>query len=321
MKLPVSVIIPTKNESENILPCLRSVNWADQVFVVDSQSTDGTTEKAKELGATVIQFHYDGGWPKKKNWAMKNLPIKNDWLMILDADERVTDELRDEISKAILSEDIKGYYLQWKFMFLGRWQKHSWSHGWMLRLLRRDAGEYEDLGMRAEGGWDNEVHENIVVNGKTSCLKKPLLHKSNQSLSEWIKKQNQFSDWNAIRRIRQLQDKVPPAGNVLSRDPLKRRKFLKAMFLRTPCKPFIMFNYLYFIKLGILDGVSGFYFCMLRAIHEFNISAKIYEMKLTERKRTEKRETTIQNNPCTTIRKDAGQIIKAHNPVLNRTQN
>jgi glycosyltransferase involved in cell wall biosynthesis len=283
-KLPVSVIIPVKNESKNIQPCLHSVDWADEVFVVDSQSTDGTIEKAKEFGATVVQFHYEGGWPKKKNWALKNLPIKNNWLLILDADERVTHELRDEISEAIQNEDIDGYYLRWKFIFLGRWQKHSWNHGWMLRLIRKGAGEYEDLGMRAEGGWDNEVHENIVIKGNTACLKNTLLHESNNNLSQWINKQNQFSDWNTIRRIRQMQDKRPSMRNMWSKDPLKRRRYLKALFLRTPCKPLIMFIYLYFIKLGMLDGVPGFYFCMLRAIHEFNISAKIYEMHLAERR-------------------------------------
>jgi hypothetical protein len=166
-------------------------------------------------------------------------------------------------------------------MFLGQWQKHSWNHGWMLRLIRKGSGEYEDLGMRTEGGWDNEVHENIVIEGKTACLKNPLLHESNNNLSQWINKQNQFSDWNAVRRIRQLQNEMPSVKNIWSRDPLKRRKYLKAFFLRTPCKPVIMFIYLYFIKLGLLDGVSGFYFCMLRAIHEFNISSKIYEIRST----------------------------------------
>src|SRR5690606_5274307 len=178
-RLPLTVIIPARNEERNIAQCLDSVAWADQVFVVDSCSSDRTREISEAMGATVVDFHYDGGWPKKKNWAIHNLPIRNEWIFILDADERVSQELREEIARAIQTPDIDGYYLHWKFIFLGRWMKHCWRHGWMLRLFRKGQGEYEDLGMRSEGGWDNEVHENIVVHGTTAKLHHWLIHDSN----------------------------------------------------------------------------------------------------------------------------------------------
>jgi glycosyltransferase involved in cell wall biosynthesis len=276
-KLPVSIIVPAKNEAKNLADCLASVTWADEVFVVDSHSTDGTRAVAESFGAHVVQFDYDGGWPKKKNWALTNLPLRNEWVMILDADERVTPALAGEIGDAIHRPGIDGYYIRWKFMFLGRWMKHSWSHGWMLRLLRRGSGRYEDLGMRGEGGWDNEVHENIVVSGKTSRLKELLLHESNQDLAYWIRKQNEFSTWNAVRREQQLAEGVPPFAVVFSSDPLQRRKWLKAIYLRLPGKPLWMFVYLYLIKRGFLDGKAGIYFCALRAAHELNTSAKVYE--------------------------------------------
>ena len=277
-KLPVSVIVPAKNEAKNIADCLASVAWADEVFVVDSHSTDGTQPLAEALGARVVQFDYNGGWPKKKNWAIASLPIRNEWIMILDADERVTPALEPEIAAAIRQPGIDGYYIRWKFMFLGRWMKHSWSHGWMLRLFRRGAGRYEDLGMRGEGGWDNEVHENIVVNGKTARLNELLLHESNQDLAYWIRKQNEFSTWNAARRRQQLAEGVPPIAALFGSDPLKRRKWLKAIYLRLPGKPIWMFVYLYLFKCGFLDGVAGLYFCALRAAHELNTSAKVYEL-------------------------------------------
>lgn len=278
-KLPVSIIVPAKNEERNLADCLRSLDWADEVFVVDSESSDATAALAQAHGATVVQFRYDGGWPKKKNWAIRNLPLRNDWILIVDADERVSQELRDEISEAIQNTAIAGYYLRWKFVFLGRWMKHSWSHGWMLRLFRRGRGEYEDLGMRGEAGWDNEVHENILVRGETACLKHHLIHESNQSLSFWIRKQNEFSDWNAIRRFRQMSSPSFSLRNVLSRDPARRRKALKSIYLRLPGKPLIMFLYLYLIRLGFLDGRAGLFFCALRAMHEMNISAKVFEMR------------------------------------------
>ena len=278
-RLPVTIIIPAKNEEKNIRECLESAQWADQVFVVDSYSHDKTCSIAEDMGAEVFQFSYNGGWPKKKNWAIQNLPISNDWIMILDADERVERELVIEIADAINRKDVDGYYVRWKFFFLGRWMRHCWRHGWMLRLVRKGRGAYEDLGMRNEGGWDNEVHENIIVDGQTKRLKSWLTHKSNESLSFWIKKQNEFSDWNAERRIRSLDEKSPGMLSLFSSDPLIRRKWMKAMYLRMPFKPFFIFVYLYFIRLGFLDGREGFYFCALRSCHELQIVAKMYEKK------------------------------------------
>ncbi len=279
MKLPISVIIATKNEERNILDCLRSIEFADQVLLADSHSTDKTADIARKWGAEVHPFTYSGGWPKKRNWALENLDIRNDWILILDADERVSEELRIEIQEAIQSRSIDAYYIRWKFIFLGRWMRHSWSHGWMLRLFRKGKAKYEDLGMRNQGGWDAEVHENIVSEGVCKRLKSPLDHESNQDLSFWIRKQNEFSDWNAARRIDQLSIPLPPVRFMFLSDPLKRRKFLKALFIRLPAKPLLMFIFLYVLKRGFLDGVEGYYFCRLRAIHEFNIGAKVFEAR------------------------------------------
>jgi len=279
-KLPVSIIIPSKNEKVNIVECLNSLAWVDEIYVVDSQSTDGSAELAASHGAHVVQFHYDGGWPKKKNWAIRNLPLRNEWIMIVDADERVPADLRDEIAQAIQAPNINGYYVRWRFVFLGRWMKHCWNDGWMLRLFRRGSGEYENLGMTAEGGWDNEVHENIVVSGKVGYMKSLLLHESRQDVSFWIAKQNQFSDWWA-KRYETIAESAPPTWNTLLHGtPDKKRKLFKSWYLRMPCKPIITFCYLYFWKFGFLDGRSGFYFCLLRAVHALNIQIKCYELSL-----------------------------------------
>ena len=259
---------------------MQSLSWADEIVVVDSYSEDKTEEIAEDMGANVIQFDYDGGWPKKKNWTIKNYDFNNDWILIIDADERVTKELQSEIGNAIKSDQIKGYYLRWKFIFLDEWMKHSWSHGWMLRLFKKGYGEYEDLGMRSEGGWDNEVHENIIVDGKTGKLNNYLLHDTNESLSFWIKKQNEFSDWNSKRRFKEQHKSLnAKVSHLLSSDPLKRRRILKRIFLNLPFKPILMFFYLYIFKMGFLDGKEGLYFCALRASHELNINAKVFELE------------------------------------------
>lgn len=275
---PLAVLIAVRNEEKNIAAAIRSVRFASQVFVVDSHSTDRTCEIAEAEGAQVVQFDYDGGWPKKRNWGLRHLPITCEWVLILDADERVTPELEASIRQAVQRDDMDGFYTRWKFMFLGRWMKHSWSHGWMLRLLRHGKGEYEDLGMRAQGGWDNEVHENVVVDGRCDRLDGYLLHESNEDLEFWIRKQNEFSTWNAVRRDHQRAAGFPPLSHLLSGDPVKKRKWLKALFLRLPFKPEIIFIWLYFVKCGFLDGRAGYYFCRLRAMHELNIQAKLYEL-------------------------------------------
>jgi glycosyltransferase involved in cell wall biosynthesis len=270
-KLPVSVLIAVRNEAENIAACLRSLAWADEVVVVDSHSSDGTVEICGRQGVRVVQFDYDGGWPKKRNWALRTLPWRNEWVLILDADERVSAELAEEIRQAIERPGFDGYYLRWKFVFLGRWMKHCWSHGWMLRLFRRGRGEYEDLGMRGEGGWDAEVHENVVVQGRCGRLESLLDHRSETSLEEWKRKQRQFAEWNARRRRMQKAESLPPVAFLFSGDPVQRRKWLKAGFLRLPAKPWLLFVWLYVVKLGFLDGPEGYRFCRLRAWHEANI--------------------------------------------------
>lgn len=277
--VPVTVIIPTRNEERNIAECISSVVWASQIFVVDSQSSDRTVEIARTKGVEVVDFIYEGGWPKKKNWAIKNLPIQNSWILLLDADERVTEELAEEISCCIKSDDKNGYYIKWKFYFLGKWMRFSWSHGWMLRLFKRGTGEYEDLGLRNEGGWDNEVHENLIVEGDVGKLSNYLLHKSNQDLFHWLKKQNEFSDWNAHRRLMGENNLWKNVEKASLSDPLSRRRLLKSIFLKLPGKPFILFVYLYVFKLGFLDGREGFYFCLLRATHELNIGIKVFELR------------------------------------------
>ena len=145
-RVPVSVLVPIKNEAENLPRCLDSVQWADEIFVVDSQSTDDSAQIAERHGAKVVQFDFNGTWPKKKNWALENLPFKNEWVFILDADEVLPPEAETEFSDAIANAgDIAGYWINRRFMFLGRWLRHSYYPNWNLRLFRHALGRYEKL--------------------------------------------------------------------------------------------------------------------------------------------------------------------------------
>ena len=120
-RVPVTVLVPVKNEAGNLSRCLDSVKWADEIFVVDSQSTDETAQIAERYGAKVVQFHFNGTWPKKKNWALENIPFANDWVFILDADEVLPPSAEKEFAGAIANAgEITGYWINRRFFFLGR---------------------------------------------------------------------------------------------------------------------------------------------------------------------------------------------------------
>ena len=196
--VPVSVIVPIKNEAENLPRCLASVAWADEIFVVDSQSSDGSQEIAQEHGARVVQFEFNGTWPKKKNWALEHLPFKNDWVFILDADEVLPPGAEAEFRSAIANAGATaGYWINRRFMFMGRWLRHAYYPNWNLRLFRHSLGRYEKLTEVATASGDNEVHEHVVVEGTTGRLRCEMDHYAFPSVEVFVEKHNRYSNWEA----------------------------------------------------------------------------------------------------------------------------
>jgi len=128
--LPVSAIVPVRSEARNLTRCLQSLAGLGEVYVIDSQSTDDTVAIAQSHGAKVVQFHYAGGWPKKRQWAMDTLPLENDWILLLDADEVLTPELTDEIRRALLNPEVNGYFIRLQMYFLGRILRHCGASFW-----------------------------------------------------------------------------------------------------------------------------------------------------------------------------------------------
>src|SRR5689334_21533222 len=182
MPLPVSVLIPVRNEERNLPRCLQSLREFGEVCVLDSQSTDSTCEIAREFGAMVVQFWYAGGWPKKRQWAMDTLPLKYDWALLLDADEAVTPELIDEIRSAITNPQLNGYYIQLQLYFLGRRLRHSGASFWKMSLFRRGKGCFEcRLADQDTSMADMEIHEHVVVEGEAGKLQHPLIHHNVES--------------------------------------------------------------------------------------------------------------------------------------------
>ncbi len=281
-KIPVSVLIPAKNEEYNLPACLESVSRADEVFVVDSQSSDRSEEISKEFGANVVQFYFEGSWPKKKNWSLENLPFRNEWVLIVDCDERITPELWDEIERRINTEDNDGYYLNRRVFFLGKWIRHGGKYpDWNLRLFKHKLGRYENLNTEdVPNTGDNEVHEHVVLDGKVAYLENDMLHIDFRDIYHWLARHNRYSNWEARVYYNLLMGKGDDGtiGANLFGDAVQRKRFLKKIWVRLPFKPLLRFILFYFIRLGFLDGKAGYTYGRLLSQYEYQIGVKLYEL-------------------------------------------
>jgi glycosyltransferase involved in cell wall biosynthesis len=280
--VPVSVIIPTLNEAANLPRCLQYLEWADEVIVVDSGSTDATAAIAAAAGRSVVQFDWDGQWPKKKNWALRNVPLKHPWVLIVDADECVMPELAEEIAGAIDDPVKVGFFLNRRFMFMGVWLKHcGYYPSWNLRLIKRGCGEYEKLAEVGDtGSGDNEVHEHVIATGPVGYLKNDMLHYAFPTIGVFMEKHNRYSNWEAAVELRRSLGEAGAIGGSLS--GVRR---LRDFSRRLPFRPTLRFLYAYVWKLGFLDGRAGYIFCRLLGIYEFLSVAKYVEMKRDEGRR------------------------------------
>jgi glycosyltransferase involved in cell wall biosynthesis len=280
-KAKVSVIVPVKNEAENLKRCLPALDWADEVFVVDSQSTDTTEEVAIAAGAQFLQFHFNGIYPKKKNWALDHLPFRNEWVLIVDADEVVLPKLADEITRRINQDEADGFYLNSHYYFLGRPIRHcGYASCWNLRLFKHRLGRYEKMPDRTGGRTgDNEAHEHVELRGRVLRLKNALEHHAYPTIAAWVEKHNRYAIWEAAESERFLRQPIPKTIGSVQR--FKRR--LKKIAWRLPMRPLVRFFYAYVLRLGFLDGKPGIVFCGLLAFYDFLASANRYEQTITNR--------------------------------------
>lgn len=280
--LPLSAIIPVRNEAHNLSRCLESLESVGEVYVIDSQSTDGTVVVAESHGARVVQFHYAGGWPKKRQWAMDTLPLAYDWILLLDADEVLTPELVEEIRKAMQEPCTNGYYIALQMYFLGRRLRHSGASFWKLSLFRKGLGRFECRLQDQDASMaDMEVHEHVVVSGATRKLTHPLIHHNVESLFRYIQKHNEYSNWEARvwldGKHKNNGEEIQPS---LWGTQAQRRRWLRRHFLGLPGSPILFFLYKYVLKLGFLDGIPGLIYCMMQGTQFFHIKAKLYELRM-----------------------------------------
>lgn len=267
----ISVLILTFNEERNLQRCLESVRWSDDVLVLDSFSTDRTTEIARANGVRVIQRAFDN-FASQRNFGLREGGLKHDWVLHLDADEIVTAALREEALAAIHTRNKDAFQVPSQMIFQGRWLKHAGLYpSYQVRLGRRDRLVFAQVG---------HGQREVIVPEQIGRLNAPLLHYSfSKGLHDWLDKHNRYSSAEAAYFAKHSHTEIVDWKNLISGDPVQRRRALKQLAAHLPCRPLLRFFYMFVLRAGVLDGIAGYHYCRLLAIYEYMIVLKTKEMR------------------------------------------
>ena len=275
----ITVVLPVKNEAKNLLRCIEAAVSIGPIVVVDSGSTDETQEVARAAGAEVLNFEWNGQFPKKRNWTLRNYNFNTEWVLFLDADEFVSADFIEEVKAAIMDTEYVGFWLNFSNYFMGQQLKGGDSFR-KLALFRVGAGEYEKI---EEDHWshlDMEVHEHPVLSGSIGEITAPIEHNDFRGLKHYIGKHNEYSSWEAARYLRlqssaishqSSQQGCAEYANLTERQKKKYRNLAKWWFAPA------YFVVSYFLKKGFLDGALGFHLSLLKAVYFYQIRLKIRE--------------------------------------------
>ncbi len=266
----ISVMILVRNEELNLPACLESVSWSDDIHVYDSFSTDRSVEIARSSGAQVTQRVFDD-WSTHQNWGLAHLPFRHPWVFYIDADERVSPELRDALLAAAENpRDAVAFRIERRDIFLGRWLRHVQASAWYLRLFRPERMRYERL-----------VNPVSIVDGPVGQVSGPLVHfPFSKGIGQWIDRHNGYSRLEAEQTLieRAKAPGIDLRAVFLADDFHVRRAHQKALFYRLPMRPLIKFLALYLVRGGFLDGRAGLTYATLAAIYEYFIVLKTREL-------------------------------------------
>jgi glycosyltransferase involved in cell wall biosynthesis len=271
----ISVLVLTKNEEQDLPGCLASVAWSDDVHVLDSMSTDRTVEVAREHGAQVTERAFDN-WAAHQNWALKNVPFRYPWVFYIDADERVTPELRETMQTAVHTPgETVAFQVERRDFLMGTWLRHVQVSAFYMRLFRAEKMRYERL-----------VNPVSIPSGPVGRVRGYLDHfPFSKGISHWITRHNSYSTFEAEQIIEDLRADREGAAEVslmaalFEKDFHRRRYHQKALFYRLPGRPFAKFLLLFFIKRGFLDGRAGLTYSVLQSVYEYFIVLKTRELR------------------------------------------
>lgn len=275
MQMNVTVVIPVKNEASNLVRCIELAKALGPVLVVDSDSTDETQVVSETHGAKVLQFKWNGQFPKKRNWTLRHYTFETDWVLFLDADEFISKAFVEELRAAIENTPHVGFWLNYENYFMG----HKLKGGDLFRklaLFRIDAGEYEKID---EDNWshlDMEVHEHPVLSGSAGEIVTAIEHNDFRGLKHYIAKHNEYSSWEAARYIR-LKGRSDSDQSTEEWQKLTDRQRKKYGNLSKWWFAPAYFITSFFVKGGYKDGAHGLHFSLLKCIYFYQVRIKILE--------------------------------------------
>ncbi|MDG6998400.1 MAG: glycosyltransferase family 2 protein [Nitrososphaerota archaeon] len=267
--MELSVLILTRNEQHDLPKCLDSVSWCQDIHVLDSFSEDKTVEIARRYGAHVTQHKFEG-YASQRNFGLHEVHFKNQWVLMLDADERVPPDLAREIQDAISSNsDRVAYRIRRRDYYMKRELKHAQISPWFIRLVRP-----------AEVYYEREVNEVLRTRGQIGELRSCFDHYPfSKGLDYWIDRHNRYSTMEAeVGNFRASSDHASVPRGLFSVDPNERRRHQKKLFYRLPFRPLLKFCYMTFVRGAFLDGRPGIRYAVLQSIYEYFIVLKQEEL-------------------------------------------
>jgi glycosyltransferase involved in cell wall biosynthesis len=272
MSLDITIAIPVKNEEANIQNCLDSIgkDFAQKVILIDSGSTDNTVKIAKENGVEIIDFVWDGRFPKKRNWFLRNHQPKTKWVLFLDADEFLTVDFKNEIKIALAKDDSVGYWLNYSIYFLGKKLKGGYPLK-KLAMFKVGFGEYEIIEENKWSRFDMEIHEHPIINGPIGHIHSKINHNDHKGIFDYISKHNEYSTWEANRFI-ELKSKSDYKLNLTWKQKLKYK------FLESPLIGPYFFLVSFIFMGGFKDGARGFLFAIFKMSYFTQVYCKIKEL-------------------------------------------
>lgn len=270
--LPITVLVQTKNEELGIEKCLAALGDFSEVIVVDSNSTDRTAEIAGSMGAKVVNFTWNGAYPKKKQWQLENITPANRWVMFVDADEFPTEQLIAELrrrSSEMANFKFAAYDVALEYVFAGK--SLQYGHRVVKRCLvdRLSCSFPEIDDLDAPGMGELEGHYQPQTQGPTGVLVSRLRHDDQDPVRTWFDRHNRYSDWEAYLRTN------PQIKNAAA----ERRSRQGRLFDKTPLKPVVFFVYAYLVKAGFLDGRAGFDYAFALSSYYWQIDLKVREIQ------------------------------------------
>jgi glycosyltransferase involved in cell wall biosynthesis len=269
-RLDLTIAIPVKNEEINLPRCLEAIgkDFATNIVILDSGSTDQTRQIANRFGVEIIDFVWNGKFPKKRNWYLRNHDINTKWVLFLDADEYLTEEFKLELRSTLAESNHQGYWLSYKVYFLGKELKGGYPLR-KLALFQVNSAEYEQIDEEHWSELDMEVHEHPIVKGKVGIIKGKIDHQDFRGTSNFITKHNEYASWEAARFLKASKSK--PSENWTIQQKIKYR-LMNSVFII----PAFFFGS-YILYRGFRDGARGFAHAILRMSYYTQIYCKIQE--------------------------------------------